>query len=549
MGPLFAAAERYWQTLRHLRPIQFYGRLRFRLARPTADISPPPARRRLEKSWRSPARRRPSLSGKMTFSLLNQTASLPEVGWDGPQCDKLWRYNQHYFDDLNACDADARIAWHIDLLLAWVEENPPGEGTGWEPYPTSLRIVNWIKWALAGNALPTECIQSLAVQVRWLMRRLEWHLLANHLFANAKALVFAGLYFEGSEAHRWLDMGMKILAHELPEQILPDGGQFELSPMYHALAIEDVLDVVNIMRAYTAALGPVHEQCLAQCEGRLPAMRRWLNTMCHPDGEIAFFNDAACGVAPSSAELDDYARRLGYGAALELQEYMWLADSGYARLAQGGAVLIVDMARVGPDYLPGHAHADTLSFEFSFQGQRIFVNSGTSIYGAGPERLRQRGTPAHNTVTVNGRNSSDVWSGFRVGRRAYPMNAGISSKAGALFAHAGHDGYRHLPGCPVHQRSWALSSNRMIVEDSISVSSLPGEARFHLHPDVRVQQVGPGDGTLTAREGRLLYWNTHGCPAQVESTSWHPEFGISQPNYCIVVALREGRATFELSWI
>jgi hypothetical protein len=33
-------------------------------------------------------------------------------------------------------------------------------------------------------------------------------------------------------------------------------------------------------------------------------------------------------------------------------------------------VLILDVAPVGPDYLPGHAHADTLSFELSLFGQR-----------------------------------------------------------------------------------------------------------------------------------------------------------------------------------
>ena len=87
------------------------------------------------------------------------------MGLEG-QVEKLWRYNLHYFDDLNAFDADSRKHWHTDLLLRWVRENPPGAGTAWEPYPTSLRIVNWIKWALAGNELPHECVTSLAVQAR-----------------------------------------------------------------------------------------------------------------------------------------------------------------------------------------------------------------------------------------------------------------------------------------------------------------------------------------------------------------------------------------------
>ena len=71
-----------------------------------------------------------------------------------------------------------------------------------------------------------------------------------HLFANAKALVFAGLFFEGNEGRKWLNTGLKILEKELREQILEDGGQFELSPMYHALAVEDLLDLINISVVY-----------------------------------------------------------------------------------------------------------------------------------------------------------------------------------------------------------------------------------------------------------------------------------------------------------
>ena len=86
---------------------------------------------------------------------------------------KLWRYNQHYFDDLNAEGAAERQRWHERLLVDWMAANPPSQGIGWEPYPTSLRIVNWVKWSLAGNSLTDDCLHSLAIQARWLRRRLE----------------------------------------------------------------------------------------------------------------------------------------------------------------------------------------------------------------------------------------------------------------------------------------------------------------------------------------------------------------------------------------
>src|SRR5690606_4780416 len=114
------------------------------------------------------------------------------------------------------------------------------------------------------------------------------------------------------------------------------------------------------------------------------------------------------------------------------------------------------MAPVGPDYLPGHAHADTLSFELSLFGQRVLVNSGTSCYGHGSERIRQRGTTAHNTVVVDGADSSEVWSGFRVARRARAINPEVHDHQG-LEASCSHDGYHRLPGRVTHHRRWRLT--------------------------------------------------------------------------------------------
>jgi len=216
-----ASLRTYWHTLRHLRPVQIYGRLRFRLARPVPDLRPAPVCRALSGEWQVPALRAASMTGPETFRFLNEEHVLSDTGWDSPAIGRLWRYNLHYFDDLNAEGAADCAGWHHTLFRRWVEGNSPGRGTGWEPYPVSLRMVNWIKWSLGGGALPPECVESLAVQARWLSNRLERHLLGNHLWANAKALIFAGCYFSGPEADRWLRKGSAVLLDEIREQILP----------------------------------------------------------------------------------------------------------------------------------------------------------------------------------------------------------------------------------------------------------------------------------------------------------------------------------------
>ena len=223
------------------------------------------------------------------FRFLNVEGELVKPGdWNSEAFAKLWLYNLHYFDDLNAEAAIERVDWHRVLIHRWIEENPPGTGNGWEPYPLSLRIINWIKWYFSGNELDAPASHSLTVQVRFLMCRLERHILGNHLFVNAKALVFAGCFFEGEEAKAWLLKGLSILDCQIPEQILRDGGQFERSTMYHALAYEDMLDLLNLSKAFPGQFDAL-EMGPREWGKIIEGMGRWLRVMCHPDGEIAFF--------------------------------------------------------------------------------------------------------------------------------------------------------------------------------------------------------------------------------------------------------------------
>lgn len=539
----------YFHTLRYLKPEQFIWRAWYKLYRPRPDLRPAPGLRETSVIWVAPARRAPSMIGPDRFRFLNLEADIDRPGaWDAPELSRLWRYNLHYFDDLNAADAEHRNAWHHRLIHRWLIANPPGQGTGWEPYPTALRIVNWIKWALAGNHPTPRMRHSLAVQARWLAKILEWQLLGNHLFINAKALVIAGLFFEGPEAEAWLAKGLAILARETPEQVLPDGGHFERSPMYHALALEDVLDLINISRAYAAGISESHRQLAASWPALANQMRRFLANLCHPDGEIAFFNDAALGIAPTKDDLESYAARLGLQKRpKDGTRLTRLDDSGYIRIDHQDALAFLDVAPVGPDYLPAHAHADTLSFEVSLFGRRVLVNSGTSIYGCGEERERQRGTPAHNTVVIDGKNSSQVWAGFRVARRARPFDLKVAGDDETVSVSCAHDGYRHLPGRPIHRRRWRFTPRGLKLTDIVEGTFKTAQARFYLHPDCRL--LGDNGGfRIDLPGGRHVDVTLRGGRAAAAPATWHPEFGISLPNQCLVVDFDSHRLETEFTW-
>ena len=544
---------RYWHTARHLKASQIVGRLVFRFRRPRIDRGAAPALRALSTAgWAHSAPRQPHMLGEETFKFLNETRLLSDHGWDDPEVPKLWRYNLHYFDDLLADPSTERHEWHHALLRRWVRENPPGSGSGWESYPTSMRLVNWIKFSLDGNALPTECIDSLGVQARWLMRRLEFHLLGNHLFVNAKALVFAGLFFRGPEAERWVNRGLEILHAQMHEQILKDGGQFERSPMYHALALEDMLDLHNVVGTFAGAVPAIWRSFVATWPDVIGRMRHWFAAMCHPDGEISLFNDAAIGVSAAPATLEDYAERLGLGPVRHVNDHVTkLLETGYVRLARANAVAILDVGDVGPDYLPAHAHADTLSFELSVAGHRVFVNGGTSLYEPGEERNRQRSTAAHNTVVVAGKDSSEVWGGFRVARRARPAGLSIDDRNDRVtMVTCSHTGYRRLPGRPLHTRRWSMSSDSIVVEDTVSPAVHPAEARFHLHPSIVIEERGDNGGHVTLRllDGTAVHVAAECGRLRIDPAYYHPQFGVSEPATVLAVALEQERGVVRIAW-
>jgi uncharacterized heparinase superfamily protein len=475
----------YWRTLKHLQARQIIWRMIFRLSAPVPSVRTSVPLRPLAIPLLPFPARASSMVSARGFLFLNEEHQLDDVGWDSSELGKLWRYNLHYFDDVNAQGADSRRVWHRDLVASWILENPPAAGTGWEPYPVSQRVVNWIKWFATEGQVPDVWLASLATQVRWLSRRLEWHLLGNHLFLNAKALCLAGMYFAGPEADKWRDAGVRILLQELPEQILADGGQFERSPMYHLLALEDVLDLLNMIRAYGEL--DFHLTALRkELTRRVGPMLAWAQTMQHPDGGLPRFNDSAEGVAPSLAQLGRLAQSLGIGrftaASTPLEV---LSESGYIRMTWDDACALLDVAPVGPDYLAGHGHADTLSFELSIAGRQVVVNRGTSCYGISIRRDHERGTAAHSTVEVAGRNSSEVWAGFRVGRRAHPTGLEIDASG----VRCAHDGYHFLPGRVEHRRTWTRQRRGLDVRDSVIPAS-PAVARFHLAPGLIAVEGG-----------------------------------------------------------
>lgn len=487
------------------------------------------------------------------FRFLNESRSfdLNCMDWSAPGMSRLWRYNLQYFDYLQ--DQGRSRETLAKLISSWIEKHPLGSLDAWEPYTVSLRIVNWIKYFLQPemNAeIPGDWLKSLYQQACWLENNIEYHILANHYLKNGKALLFAGVFFEGKRADGWLTLGLKILSEEAQEQILADGGHYERSPMYHAIVVEDYLDALNLIQSCNVM---VARDALAFLKSRVIDALDFLLDLQMPDAEIPLFNDAAFGIAPSPRRLVEYAGKVaGYvpGPVVDGLSVCAKAASGYYVVRDGDSMLVVDCGAVGPDYQPGHAHCDTLSYELALGGRRMVVDSGVHDYENGPERYYARSTRAHNTVSVDGSEQSEIWGAFRVARRAYPLGTPLLQRTehGARFEGA-HDGFLRLPGNVVHRRtigydadgSWTVS-DRLHGDRSHAM-----ESYIHLHPDFTAEVLANSIVVLTQEKLPFALIEVEGASIRLEKGWYFPEFGIRIANSVIVLSC-EGKLPLQLTY-
>lgn len=466
---------------------------------------------------------------ELRFLNVSRPADPRNIDWHPADVSRLWRYNLHYFDYLHwqAIPAADKAAF-IDN---WIAANPVQTEDAWEPYTVSLRIVNWIKYfSTRPDGVPSEWRHSLLNQANWLSRNMEHHILANHLLKNAKALVISGAWFTGPLGRNFLKQGLGLFVEQISEQFLADGGHFERSPMYHSVALEDLLDVCNVL-AGLPGLADEHSRSKIR-EVSLRALR-FLDDTLATDGSIYLFNDAAHDIAPDPEALIEYGRRLlNYerAPAAAMPVRINKPDTGYYGYRFAANSLLIDAGPVGPDYQPGHAHCDMLSYEYCLDGRRLIVDSGVYGYDDDDTRNALRGTAAHNTVMVDGQEQSEIWGTFRVARRARPRKVELSQFKGTRISFTGsHDGYRRLPARIMHTRNIdACTKEGLQVRDSLTgKGSCRAKSFIHFHPDAELTERAPQEWAVF-RKGKLLATLkvSEECSVHIERADYCPRFGV-----------------------
>jgi len=336
------------------------------------------------------------------FRFLNIPQTYPHyIDWDNLDHGLLWAYHLNYFEWLY--DEHIEVALRLRTIQEYTETKYHKVGN--EPYPSALRIISWIRFFLKYPPGKQKLLQVLYEDSLRLYRFPEYHLDGNHLWENGLAIIQAGLFFQNT---KFLKKGQQILFACFKDQLFEDGGHKEGSPMYQSLLVWRLLQTLEIWRV----LQPTDDGYLT-LQRSAEKMFGWSKTMLFCDASWPQVNDSIPGIAPDMKQLLDYAQNLGISPKNSM-----LKDSGYRMFRRTCFELFIDAAPISPAFQPGHQHADTGNFCLHYLDKPFIVDTGISSYDNDSNRQFQRGSLAHNVMTINGKNSSDVWSRFRVGKRA-----------------------------------------------------------------------------------------------------------------------------------
>jgi len=400
---------RYFYSLLYIKPIQFYYLLIYRFLRKSAFTIGDYRYSLYKLNFRlnysdSSFYSNSSVRGR-EFRFLNLTHVFEsDIHWEYTGKGKLWNYNLQYLALI--LDERVNLKDRRDLLLS--NSMALLQGTlRLEAYPTSMRINNILIFHSLYEIDCADVERALFLQIEFLKRNLEYHLQANHLLENYISLFVASYATRDVKLNKQMSLRLSL---ELEEQFFGDGAHFERSPMYHSIILYRLFFCIDIIEN-----NPVFENSvlLLKLKNVCAKMVCWLDNISYRNGTWPLLNDSTNEVSLPKFYLDKLAHILDL-PRMQLE----LGDSGYRKFELPSYEVLMNVGNISPAYQPGPSHSDMLSFCLSDGSKELIVDTGISTYESSERRRYERGTIAHNTITSDGNNQSDVWSSFRVGKRA-----------------------------------------------------------------------------------------------------------------------------------
>jgi hypothetical protein len=189
--------------------------------------------------------------------------------------------------------------------------------------------------------------------------------------------------------------------------------------------------------------------------------------------------------------------------------------------------LIADAGPVGYQTIAAHGHADALAFTLSVGGMEFLIDPGTYAYHTQSRwRWYFRGTIAHNTVCVDGKDQSQSGGNFMWMKKARAGCSLWSSTAERDVFAGWHDGYTRLADPVMHRRRISLdkSTRRVVIEDTLQMAG-EHDIRLSFHCSERCQVDPVAEGFALSQGGKTLLLKL----PQAEAASAQVHFGSTAP--------------------
>lgn len=305
-------------------------------------------------------------------------------------------------------------------MRSWVIQNPRpdkmdnGAGSSWRTIECGIRLAG--SWPGAYDRFvksPSLSDDDLILFVKSFLEQAQY-LRQNHTGGNWLTMEMNGLYTAGalfpefSDATDWRDYAAKRLYDDISVQFLPDGAQYELSPGYHNVALDNVLGIVKTAKK-VGRLSELPPDYVARLE-KAYDYDLYLMT---PNRSLPRFNDSwdvgvpgLMGTAfqffPARTDFQwvSTSGRQGAPPRETSHAFPW---AGYYAMRSGwdpGANLfILDAGPLGN----GHSHQDKLNVVLWTWGREMLFDGGGGSYETSRWRSYGTDTFSHNTVLVDGK--------------------------------------------------------------------------------------------------------------------------------------------------
>jgi uncharacterized heparinase superfamily protein len=415
------------------------------------------------------------------------------VGWEAAAGPVAWRGAAHAFAwlrDLRALGTDAARTRARDLAEDWLGRGGTEE-LAQAPEIAAARVSAWLgHWdflaATAEDGFRRRLLIRLAQDARGVMASLPAEATHRGALVTLKGAIAAAVALaeEG-----WMQRAVRFLPAELERQFHADGGHVERSPAQQLLAVQDLIEIRNLLHGADVPPPPQFAMVLERAGQALRLFR-------HGDGGLAQFN----GAREDGAALVDLVLTQGQARG---RAPMLLEETGFQRLQAGRTVVIADAGAPPPprsrDVASGlprgadrGAHAGTLSFELSVGRDRLVVNCGAAPAAETDWRDALRATAAHSTLVLGDTNSAELRE-EGLGRRPERVEADRHESNGAQWLEASHDGWRKPFGVLHRRRLYLNETGDDLRGEDVLEQVEPGQKlpafliRFHLHPGVTAQ--------------------------------------------------------------